>query len=202
MKIINLFGGPGVGKSTLAAGVFSLMKLEGKDVELVTEYAKELVWESVALENLSQLNIFANQYKRIARLDGKVEYVVTDSPLLLSSIYLTYNMDFDPALDKVIVHAHRYWETRDFLVKRDPNRRFTEVGRWHNVTESDRIGEACAALLDKLGSPYTLVPGNKTGITSIMQGVDNYLIHDNHKQLTKGNLGYNMRWEGEDNGTT
>lgn len=45
MKVINLFGGPGIGKSTLAAGLFEHMKIAGFNVELVNEYAKDMVWE-------------------------------------------------------------------------------------------------------------------------------------------------------------
>ncbi len=39
-----MFGGPGTGKSTSAAGLFFKMKLAQMEVELVTEYAKDLVW--------------------------------------------------------------------------------------------------------------------------------------------------------------
>ena len=42
--VINLIGSPGTGKSTLASELFSKMKWQGYDVELVSEYAKELVW--------------------------------------------------------------------------------------------------------------------------------------------------------------
>lgn len=41
-KVINLIGAPGAGKSTIASQLFSLMKWQGLDVELVSEYAKEL----------------------------------------------------------------------------------------------------------------------------------------------------------------
>lgn len=43
--VINLIGSPGTGKSTIAAELFARMKWLGFDVELVSEYAKELVWE-------------------------------------------------------------------------------------------------------------------------------------------------------------
>lgn len=43
--VINLMGAPGTGKSTIASELFSKMKWLGYDVELVSEYAKELVWE-------------------------------------------------------------------------------------------------------------------------------------------------------------
>ena len=43
--IINLFAGPGAGKSTGAAFIFSKLKMLGIDAELVTEFAKDKVWE-------------------------------------------------------------------------------------------------------------------------------------------------------------
>lgn len=42
---VNIFGGPGVGKSTTAADLFVAMKKAGYNVELVTEVAKDFVWE-------------------------------------------------------------------------------------------------------------------------------------------------------------
>ena len=39
LKVINLYGGPGTGKSTTAAALFALIKREGYNVELVTEFA-------------------------------------------------------------------------------------------------------------------------------------------------------------------
>ena len=42
--IINLIGGPGIGKTTIASMLFANMKLQKKSVEFVQEYAKNLVW--------------------------------------------------------------------------------------------------------------------------------------------------------------
>ena len=43
MIVVNLFAGPGSGKSTTCAGLFSKLKLAGIYCEMVLEYAKELV---------------------------------------------------------------------------------------------------------------------------------------------------------------
>ena len=45
MIVINLWGAPSSGKSTGASYLFSELKLKGYNVELVTEFAKDLTWE-------------------------------------------------------------------------------------------------------------------------------------------------------------
>lgn len=81
LKVINLYGAPGSGKSTTAAGLFNLMKITGKSVELVTEYAKDLTWSKDWMHLKHQPSILAEQDFRIARLEGQVEWAIVDSPL-------------------------------------------------------------------------------------------------------------------------
>ena len=50
--VVNLFAGPGAGKSTGAAYIFSKLKMAGVDAEYVTEFAKDKTWE----ENQKVLN--------------------------------------------------------------------------------------------------------------------------------------------------
>ena len=87
MLVVNLFGAPSAGKSTGAAYVFSQLKLRNINAELVTEYAKDKVWEESVEVFKNQAYIFGKQYFRISRVDGKVDVVVTDSPILLSAYY-------------------------------------------------------------------------------------------------------------------
>ena len=42
LKVINFYGGAGIGKSTIAADIFSKLKRKGHKTELVGEYAKWL----------------------------------------------------------------------------------------------------------------------------------------------------------------
>ena len=48
--MVNLWGGPGTGKSTLMADVFAELKWRGVDCEQAPEFAKEKVWESTDSE--------------------------------------------------------------------------------------------------------------------------------------------------------
>ena len=84
MLVVNLFGAPGAGKSTGAAYIFSRLKLAGINAELVTEFAKDKVWEESKAVFQNQAYIFGKQYFRISRVQDKVDVVITDSPILLS----------------------------------------------------------------------------------------------------------------------
>ena len=73
MLIVNLYGAPGAGKSTGAAYVFSQLKMHGINAELVTEFAKDKVWEESKAVFQNQAYIFGKQYFRISRVQGKVD---------------------------------------------------------------------------------------------------------------------------------
>ena len=67
MILINLFGAPGAGKSTGAAYIFSKLKMHGINAELVTEFAKDKVWEESKAVFNNQAYIFGKQYFKISR---------------------------------------------------------------------------------------------------------------------------------------
>lgn len=83
--LIEFYAGPGAGKSTLAAQVFHLLKSStNRSVELVQEAAKESAWVK---HPIHQPDVFYEQARRVDRLMGVVDVVITDSPLALSGHY-------------------------------------------------------------------------------------------------------------------
>lgn len=116
LKVINLWCGPGGGKSTTAAGLFNLMKTLGLEVELVTEFAKDLTYERNfgSLEN--QLLVLAQQDARLRRLVGQVEWAITDSPLPLCEVYMT--PEYQDFLPDAILGAYERYDNYDFYVRR------------------------------------------------------------------------------------
>ena len=85
--VINLYAGPGAGKSTTAAKVFAMLKERGANVELLQEYAKQWAWEKRAPINYDQFYLFAKQAKSEYRLFDKADYIITDAPVLLTCYY-------------------------------------------------------------------------------------------------------------------
>ena len=107
-KYINIFGGPGIGKSTVAASLFVEMKKMGLNVELVTEVAKDFVWEDRATTLTIQPYITIKQFRNLVRLKGKVDYVITDAPVLLGCMYADrYAPTLPVSYKQFIVDLHR-----------------------------------------------------------------------------------------------
>lgn len=165
MILINLFGAPGAGKSTGAAYIFSQLKMYGVNAELVTEYAKDKVWEESKAVFENQAYIFGKQYFRISRCAKKVDVVITDSPLLLSLIYNNdpvLGEEFNALVRKVMdsYNCKNYYLTRA--------KAYNPVGRFQDEAGSDAIGGQIVELLDNEGLEYTIVAGNQEGYDFIV----------------------------------
>lgn len=86
-RVICLYGGPGTGKSTVAAELFAILKKQGINVELVREYVKDWVWEGRRIKNGDQLYLVAKQSRKERILFDEVDVIITDCPIWLGVIY-------------------------------------------------------------------------------------------------------------------
>lgn len=179
--IVNLFGEPGAGKSTGAAYVFAVLKMNGIDAELATEFAKDKLWEESKAVFENQSYIFGKQSFRLSRCKGKVEVIVTDSPLPLSIIYDGANEN-----DKKHKHFARYvldvfneFNNRNYFLKRvkpyNPN------GRFQTEEEADRIGCDIQSMLEYYDIDYDDVNGDYEGYHQIAQEVITMVIQSRGK---------------------
>lgn len=85
--VIDFYGGPGCGKSVMAAEVYAELSKRGCHVELVREYVKTWAWNGTKIKKWDELYIFAKQLKAESDLYGKVTYLITDRPLGMSCVY-------------------------------------------------------------------------------------------------------------------
>lgn len=164
MLVVNLFGPPGAGKSTGAAYVFSKLKLAGVNAELVTEFAKDKVWEDNKLALANQAYLFGEQYYRLTRLDGKVDVAVTDSPLLLSNFYVNdvvLGDEFEELVKKVFLS----FTSLNAMIKRVKG--FDPVGRIHNEQQSDTLFTIMKNYLDRNCVEYNQYDGCVEGYDNL-----------------------------------
>lgn len=148
--IVNAFGGPGVGKTTACWHIASELKKKGIYTEYVSEYAKELVyeekWDMLDDSMKNQTIILAEQQKRLDRLIGKVEVIVTDSPLLLSIIYAN---DKNNEFEKMIINKFNQYNNFNLVVLRNKKQSFQQIGRKQNLEESIEKDKEIIDLLTK-----------------------------------------------------
>jgi len=176
-KVINLYGGPGTGKSTIAAGLFYKMKSNRHSVEYVSEYAKELTYEDrLNVLEEDQLYIFAKQHRKMFRLRNKVDYMICDSPLLLSTIYASIMTEFynEEAFKKLIVSTNNNYPSVDIFLLRNLEYEFETKGRNQNEEESTAIDIKVRKVISELVSPtYTEMLSDKNTVNLIYKGVFN-----------------------------
>ena len=154
--VINFYGGPCSGKSTAAAGLFYKMKLAGLSVELTDEFAKECVWEENIPMLKDQLWILAHQHRKILRLADKVDYVITDSPVLLSPIYRTKYGEpmYSDIIDTMALECYNKYDNINFMLSRS-RENYEEDGRAQDEVQSIQIDLDILKQFDTLDIPFT-----------------------------------------------
>lgn len=180
--VVNLFGQPGAGKSTGAAYIFSKLKLAGVDAELITEFAKDKVWEDNHEVFKNQAYMFGKQSFKLSRCDGKVQVIVTDSPLPLSILYnnedrLTENFN------KSVMDVFNSYNNLNYLLKRvkpyNPN------GRHQTEDESDTLSVEIKNMLFDREIKYIEKDGDISGYDAIFNDVMRELHKHNTNNMFK-----------------
>lgn len=88
--LINFLGSPGSGKSTLGTQLYTELKIRGYEVEFVNEFVKTWTYIGREVNKFGQYYIFGMETENQSRLFNKVDYIIADSPVLLTSFYQQY----------------------------------------------------------------------------------------------------------------
>ncbi|MBD3406151.1 MAG: AAA family ATPase [Candidatus Lokiarchaeota archaeon] len=136
IRRINIFGGPGCGKSTVAANIFSKMKAEGHEIELVDEYVKSWAYEKREICSFDQAYLFTQQLrKEYLVLRNSNGYIVTDSPLVLSICYaMKYGFKRWDCLQKIANDFEEEYPSLNIILDRQgcdykSNGRYEDLGQ-------------------------------------------------------------------------
>lgn len=152
-KIINIFGGPGIGKSTVIAGLFHEMKINNMNVEVANEVAKDMVWENrFDILREDQLYVFAKQHRRIWRLINKVDYVIADCPLLMCIPYIADG--FYKNLEPLIAESWANFDNVSIVLNRPQGVEYVTSGRYHDERQSEQLHVDIVGVLHQYQVPY------------------------------------------------
>lgn len=161
--VVNLFGGPGTGKSTAMADVFAKLKRAGYNVEQAPEWVKKVVWERRTKPLENQVYILGKQYFEIRRLLDEVDVIITDSPIILSLLYKT--PDLTANFDGLVMDLFNSFNNLNFFLQR--KKAYNPKGRLQTEDEAKEIDKTNYALLKDQGIPFYTVPGNEEGCERI-----------------------------------
>lgn len=153
MIFINLFGGPGIGKTVLSADLFSMLSKLGHNTELILEYAKSCYYENrMNILKEDQLYVLAKQHRSIARLKNhNVEYVVVDGPMEMSAAYNNPDTFDQKLMEQTIKYLHNNYTCLNILLERNLSYGFNPVGRYQkNIDEAIEYDKSIITILDKL----------------------------------------------------
>lgn len=130
--VINLFGCPNSGKSTLASYLFAICKKNGAKCEMIGEVAKDIVYEKNKFKIWNQPYVFGNQLNRLIRVIEDVDFIITDSPILLS---IVYTPECFSELEALAVQAFSYFDNYSYILPLHKD--YCASGRRHKKSESE-----------------------------------------------------------------
>lgn len=168
--IINLFSGPGAGKSTTAAGVFHKLKLAGVNCELVTEYAKDVVWKENFNTLKNQLYIFAKQHNKIFHLKDKVKVIVTDSPIILSLVYYDESK-VSKHFSGLVLDEFNDGKFINFNYYLNRVKPYNPKGRFQNENEAKEVDTVVFNMLQKYNIGFKEIQGDESAVNEIVNDV-------------------------------
>ncbi len=151
---LNLYAGPGAGKSKLAHFLADQLGRDGYPVELSAEVIKPDAYRGdwpTPWKNFSA--IFAKQLdQERVWIESGVKHVVTDSPIFLQCFYMA-TRNAKPTIG--CLHLARAWE-EDFpavniFLDRSDRIQFEQAGRYQDKKESERIDASLLAFLETEG---------------------------------------------------
>ena len=177
-KIINLFGGPGSGKSTITSGLFYELKKLNISCDNPYEFPKQVAWENNKSQITDQLYIFANQHRGIVRSYGKVDFIILDSPILLSLVYKDgYDKGYPASLygesfDKMVFDVYNQYTNINFLLNRD-DKKYQTDGRFQSQTESSMFHKRIKNILDDHDLTYFNMEVNGDTVDKIIKFITN-----------------------------
>lgn len=150
--VVNLFGEPSAGKSTAAMDITADLKRAGINAEYVSEFAKDKVYEHNEEVFAHQEYLFGKQSFKMGRVNGQVQVIVTDSPLLFNVLYNNDNEILGEDFNKAVVRMFHSYDNRNYVLTRC--HKYENEGRRQKESEATEVRCELLDLLHSLNIQY------------------------------------------------
>lgn len=177
-KIINIFGGPGIGKSSIAAGITYKLKKNHISCDQPYEFPKLLAWDDNHSAIQDQLYVLANQHRGIVKSYGKVDYIVLDSPILLSLTYRNYYKGteypsslYGESFDKMVLDTFNQYDNINIVLDRADGVHNNNE-RYQNLEESKELDIVIENSLIKNNIPFHKIKVDDNTVDNIIKLVN------------------------------
>jgi hypothetical protein len=97
--------------------------------------------------------VLANQHRGIVKSYGKVDYIILDSPILLSLVYRNYYRSgeypatlYGDSFDKMVLDIHNQYDTLNIVLNRSGGVH-NEKERYQNLDQSKELDTAIESTL-------------------------------------------------------
>lgn len=156
---INFYGGPGVGKSTVAASTFGALRQRGLRAELVQEWIKTWAYLGHDIKSFDYVYSFANQlHAEDQLLQAGVDIIVTDSPIYLQCVYALHRrMKAANELWKIAKRFEEAYPSLNFLVQRPKYEVYEQTGRYESLDQAMEMDRFITTCLNDWHVPYQTI---------------------------------------------
>jgi hypothetical protein len=158
IRRINLWGGPGSGKSATAKKLAGIWSASGYNVDLAAEVVKSWAFLNRECKSFDQLLIFAKQnHAEYLPLSCGVQTVVSESPLMMQAVYA--RMIDVPFVDELIAIARKFereYPSINILLDRT-GVPYRSVGRYQDADAALRVDERMRDFMDAYVHDYEVV---------------------------------------------
>ena len=154
--LINMLGCPSSGKTSLSAKLFAQLKAMDLNAEYTSEYVKGWAWEGKKVGPFDQFYIFGKETHNQSRLFDKVDFIISDSPVMLTAFY-HYFYNGNEALNEVCHNFYNLAEEAgvqviNFFLPR--KKKYIAKGRYQTQEEADALAFQLKEWLNKEDYEY------------------------------------------------
>lgn len=164
---VNLFGGPGAGKTVMAARMFAGLKMMGVEAINPEEHAKLAILSGRPWLLDEQIIMAGKTMETMFNLKDKASVIIMDSPILLCSVY---GKNEPPSFHSLIEDVHKRFNHVNIMVIRDNKAGYDPSNRREDEEQALLIDRLLINKINGIGEDYMPVKRGED-INSILNSI-------------------------------